>query len=85
MVIAVQRPPDDIEAEANLIASDAYYPNVVVVPTAEGIAVVGPFPDATAAWVWIDHYADILPAKCANITPLNPNEAIDALLNQDLI
>lgn len=85
MVILMQRPPDDIEAEAAVIASDAYYPNVVVVPTAEGIAVVGPFADATAAWVWIDHYSDYLPVGCANITPLAPHEAIDALLNQDLI
>lgn len=65
--------------------SDAFYPNVVVIPTLEGIAVVGPFPDATAAWVWIDFYSDFLPLGCGNITPLAPDKAIDALLNEDLI
>lgn len=81
----VPRPPDDIESEAANIASDAYYPNVVVIPTKDGMAVVGPFPDATAAWVWIDFYADYLPAGVANITPLHPARALDALLNEDLL
>lgn len=79
------RPPDDIESEASGILSDAFYPNVVVVPTREGIAVVGPFADATAAWVWIDFYKDYLPIGCGNVTPLAPEKAINALLEEDLI
>jgi hypothetical protein len=47
--------------------------------------VVGPFLDATAAWVWIDHYAEFLPDNCTCVTPLPPAEAVDAMLNQDLI
>lgn len=77
--------PDDIESEATRIASDAFYPSVVVVPTREGVAVVGPFADVTASWVWIDHYCDYLPVGTSAITPLAPDEAVDALLNQDLI
>ena len=81
----MHRPPDDIETEARTILTDAYYPTVVVVPTHAGIAVVGPFLDATAAWVWIDHYAEFLPDNCTCVTPLPPAEAVDAMLNQDLI
>lgn len=79
------RPPDDIESEAATIMFDAYYPNVVVVPTKDGMAVVGPFYDATEAWVWIDFYADYLPVGVRNIAPLAPNVAMESLLNQDLL
>lgn len=81
----MRRPPDDIETEARVILTDAYYQTVVIVPTSDGIAVVGPFDDATAAWVWIDHYADYLPQNVACVTPLLPDEAIDAMVNQGLL
>lgn len=77
--------PDDIESEASNIMFDAYYPNVVIVPTKEGMAVIGPFHDATEAWVWIDFYRDYLPEGVRTISPLPPNEAMDSLFNQDLL
>ncbi len=77
--------PDDIESQASNIMFAAYYPNVVIVPTKEGMAVVGPFRDATEAWVWIDFHRHFLPEGVRTISPLPPKNAIDALINENLL
>jgi hypothetical protein len=83
----MSRPPDDIESEARAILYEAFYPCVVVVPTLDGsFAVIGPFDDTTAAWVWIDHYEAYLPQDgVAAISPLPPAEAIAILTDQGLL
>jgi hypothetical protein len=85
-MLIVADKPDPIEAEARTIASYAFCPAVVVVPTAEGAAVVGPFADQTAAWVWIDHYEAFLPKTgVVAVTPLDPKTAIQDLVDEGLL
>lgn len=84
LIVADQ--PDPIDAEARTIASHAFFPAVVVVPTAEGAAVIGPFADQTAAWVWIDHYDAFLPKLgVVAVTPLDPMTAVQDLVDEGLL
>lgn len=78
--------PDDLEAAAKTLALHAFYPAVVVIPTREGAAVVGPFADQTAAWVWIDHYDAFLPSEgVVAVTPLDPVTAVQDLVDEGLL
>jgi len=81
----MKRPPDDIETQMNQLLYDAYAPTIVVIPTREGFAVVGPFRDAPTSWGWIDSMTPFLPVGSAMVTPLAPDDAIDALLKEDLL
>jgi hypothetical protein len=78
--------PDEIDEAVTSLAAHAFYPAVVVIPTVEGAAVVGPFPDQTAAWVWIEHYDAFLPrVGVVAVTPLDPKTAVQDLVDEGLL
>ena len=60
--------------------SDLFPQAMVMIPNKDGAAIVGPFPDMTAGWAWIDwHNKELPPVGVIAVALIPPDTAIELL------